>query len=118
MQTQDARGILNSGTMIFLAAVAVSAGAVAVGSLYGSFSRQEQQMMAFCTDMKTGTAVDLARSKARDLGFSVMVKGARYGMPAYLSVSATKGVLPAASFCTVGHDGLRVTSVSYNPWYH
>ncbi len=83
-----------------------------------SFRASERAVAEFCEQGLVGEAVENALQNAKDRGLAVSRQGASDTGEASTSIGSDGRLLSAISFCTLFHDGGRVTRVAYNPWYH
>lgn len=82
------------------------------------FARHEALIERFCRKTAREELIEQTQDRARRLGLLSDDRKATGSFGPSMTISAKAWLLPGASFCSVYHDGERVTEVSYNPWYH
>lgn len=81
-------------------------------------ARHEALIERFCRKTAREELIEQTQDRARRLGLLSDDRKATGSFGPSMTISAKAWLLPGASFCSVYHDGERVTEVSYNPWYH
>ena len=104
-----------SSTLLLVVGTALAA--VLIFTLSG-FSRDEREIATFCRESAIGESLEQVRARA--LSRELMSRSSKATGPAgaSLTISSDGSLWSGASFCSLYHDGLKITAVSYNPWYH
>lgn len=84
----------------------------------GEFSASERIIAKYCEEALIGEKLADAKRKAGGLGLISKEYEPLGSTALSVSVWSDGSLWSGASFCSLYHDGSRVTSVSYNPWYH
>lgn len=96
--------------VIFLAAAAFTAVS------YGKHRETEGRIAVYCRDTSPGETVRQSIRRAIERKLVAEAHEASRWNPPILAVGSTYWL--ALSLCTLRHDGQRITTVSYDPWYH
>lgn len=101
---------------VFFAAMLLMAGT----AIYAvdRFRAEERAVADYCRRALVGESVADAGRKAEKQGLLVTSRRVSDVGEASLSVGSHGSWFSAISFCTLFHDGARITRVSLNPWYH
>ena len=82
------------------------------------FRASERAVADYCKQDLVGEAIESAAQTAKERGLLASSQAALGSGETSLSIGSDGRLLSAISFCTLFHDGARITRVSYNPWYH
>jgi hypothetical protein len=102
---------------IALAVTTFSASAIAIYAA-AKFSRGERIITQYCRETLAGDEIAGTRRRALGMGLIVKEKTATSADASGATVWPDDSWWSGASFCSLQHDGSRVTYVSFNPWYH
>jgi len=104
-----------SPTLLLVVAIAVVAVMIYTTS---NFPRDERVIADFCRESAIGESLEQAGARAMSRELSSKNGEATGPAGASLTISSEGPLWSGASFCSLYHDGKRITAVSYNLWYH
>jgi hypothetical protein len=102
---------------ILLAAVMFGASAIVVALGVREQIDEERSFAARCSSIAAGAEIDEVRAKARAFPGYALREFAPTEWAGPITVIAPAAPFWPASACTVRHNGSKVLSASYDPWY-
>jgi len=102
--------------LILLSVLIVLAG-IAIYAV-GKFKASERALAGYCREARVGESMKDARNAAEKLGMVATRDKVSAGRKPSMSIESDGSWWSAMSFCSLTHDGDRITGISYNPWYH
>lgn len=109
-----------SNSKIYLGGFVLIVTLVSAVTIYANsrFRASERAVAEFCDQGLVGEIIYNATKQASDRGLLVSRRAKSDSGESSLSIGSDGRLLSAISFCTLFHDGDRITRVAYNPWYH